>query len=1056
MVLRGNHLWRSLGHTSSLICVLLFSLVSIAQDFTAFESQQFTPMAISPDGSRLFVANTPDNRLEILSVSAGGLKPVASVQVGLEPVSVAVRNNSEVWVVNHLSDSVSIVDVSNDNPRVTRTLLVGDEPRDIVFAGAGNSRAFITAAHRGQNSPYNDPENPAEATTPGIGRADVWVFDATNPGAEFGGTALEILSLFGDSPGALTVSPDGATVYAAVFKSGNQTTALAEGLVCDGGASAAPCETVPGELESPGGLPAPNEDSNGVPQPEVGLIVKYDGSAWRDELGRDWSNQVRFDLPDLDVFAIDALATTPLELQAFPSVGTVLYGMKVNPATGKLYVANTDAQNHIRFAGARPGGNGFTTVQGSFSQARITIIDPSTAAVSPRHLNKHIDYDVRPAPASVRDASLSLPAAMAITSDGSTLYLAAKGSGKIGIFSTTQLDNDSFIPNSADHIQLTGGGPTGLILDEPRDRLYILTRFDNTVSVVDTIAEAEVQRLPLFNPEPESIVSGRQYLYDATTTSSNGEVSCASCHISGDKDELAWDLGDPLGTVLHNPNPFKDEPEPTDEPDFHPIKGPMLTQTLRGLTAHGPLHFRGDMTAGNDPGGDPMDVEAGFMKIAAAYVDLLGRDAPLPEEDMQELIDFVMQLTPPPNPIRNLDFITLTPAQSRGVAYYGSDPMACGHCHRIRPALNQFGTFGKSEMMIGQAFKISHLRNMYERVGMFGMPETDIIYPGDHEHMGDQIRGYGYLHDGSQDTLFRYNRLKNLVFFSAPETGLHTEAQRDAARRDVEQFMLVTATDMKPVVGQQVTLSAASDAAAHARVDLIVSRAAVGDADLVVKAEIAGVERGWYMSAIDTFTSDRLAEAPLTEAQLRSLADVGSQALTYTAVPPGSGNRIGVDRDRDGVLDGDDNCPAVANPLQEDSDGDSIGDACPIVLLLSDALIDISPSDPTNYVNTSGGFSDKMFVSIEGRSDFDVTQVDASSIRFGPAEASAHTLPPEVRDTNGDGFDDLYVKFRVGATGLSCGYDDDVFLFGETYSGLEFEGSDFVVTDECETLSCHP
>ena len=51
--------------------------------------------------------------------------------VGLEPVAVAARSNSEVWVVNHLSDSVSIVDVGTSPPRVTRTLLVGYEPRDM-------------------------------------------------------------------------------------------------------------------------------------------------------------------------------------------------------------------------------------------------------------------------------------------------------------------------------------------------------------------------------------------------------------------------------------------------------------------------------------------------------------------------------------------------------------------------------------------------------------------------------------------------------------------------------------------------------------------------------------------------------------------------------------------------------------------------------------------------------------------------------------------------------------------------------------------------------------
>jgi YVTN family beta-propeller protein len=54
--------------------------------------------------------------------------------VGLEPVAVAARTNSEVWVSNLLSDSVSTISLSG-TPHVTRTLLVGDEPRDIVFAG---------------------------------------------------------------------------------------------------------------------------------------------------------------------------------------------------------------------------------------------------------------------------------------------------------------------------------------------------------------------------------------------------------------------------------------------------------------------------------------------------------------------------------------------------------------------------------------------------------------------------------------------------------------------------------------------------------------------------------------------------------------------------------------------------------------------------------------------------------------------------------------------------------------------------------------------------------
>ena len=63
----------------------------------------------------------------------------------------------------------------------------------------------------------------------------MWVFDATNLGATLGGTPETVVTLFGDTPRALTVSPDGNTVYAAIFHSGNRTTTISEGAVCDGG-----------------------------------------------------------------------------------------------------------------------------------------------------------------------------------------------------------------------------------------------------------------------------------------------------------------------------------------------------------------------------------------------------------------------------------------------------------------------------------------------------------------------------------------------------------------------------------------------------------------------------------------------------------------------------------------------------------------------------------------------------------------------------------------------------------------------------------------------------
>src|SRR3990172_5662806 len=97
---------------------LVFALIALfAQpasglgSFASFESGQVRPLALSPDGNRLFATNTPDNRLEIFQVDGGGLTHLQSVPVGMEPVAVAPRSDSEVWVVNHLSDSVSVVNV---------------------------------------------------------------------------------------------------------------------------------------------------------------------------------------------------------------------------------------------------------------------------------------------------------------------------------------------------------------------------------------------------------------------------------------------------------------------------------------------------------------------------------------------------------------------------------------------------------------------------------------------------------------------------------------------------------------------------------------------------------------------------------------------------------------------------------------------------------------------------------------------------------------------------------------------------------------------------------
>ena len=72
-----------------------------------------------------------------------------------------------------------------------------------------------------------------------------------------------------------------------------------------------------------------------------------------------------------------------------------------------------------------------------------------------------------------------------------------------------------------------------------------------------------------------------------------------------------------------------------------------------------------------------------------------------------------------------------------------------------------------------------------------------------------------------------------------------------------------------------------------------------GRADLIVKGLWGGENRGAYYDRMSRlFLTDRESEGSVNPATIQSMAGTGSE-LTYTLVPPGTGKRLGIDRDFD-------------------------------------------------------------------------------------------------------------------------------------------------------------
>ena len=669
--------------------------------YVNFEGAQTNPISISADGRWLYAVNTPDARLSIFDLSQPSApRLVAEIPVGIEPVSVTPRTNNEVWVVNQVSDSISIVSLSRR--LVVDTIFIKDEPAAVAFAGA---YAFVTVSRHNL----------------------VRVYDAASR------RLVKVVPTLGHNPRALATSADGSKVYAAFALSGNRTTII--------GFPFAP--------------PPPSPTNQALPSaPVSGRIVDVEDP--------DWAPLTRFIMPDMDVVEIDVASLAPSRY--FSRIGTINLGIAVHPTTGELYVANTDARNLVRFE---------PNLRARFVVNRVTRVRSSG---EPDHydLNAGIADGPLPNPAAIA-SSLAQPTALTFDPTGNRLYVAAFGSDRIGV-----LDTNGTVLHRID--VATGGsahssrkrGPRGLAISPAGEWLYALNRISNTISTIETSTRRVAGEVPAgaFDPTPEVIRSGRGFLYDAKL-SGNGSASCAACHIDADMDFLAWDLGNPAGnmeTVVQNGS----------EIPMHPMKGPMTTQTLRGLEGNNPLHWRGD--------------RADFNAFNGAFDSLMG-GAKLPDADMAAFTAFINTIRFMPNPNQNLD-------RTMPTTFVGGKPSAglntfvneeyrtsftCNTCHKINPGP---GTTNSIQFVEGQfqPFKVPHLRNIYQKIGV------------SRSWGSIAINGYGLLNDGSQPSAFELLSQQQFHLFAA-----------DPVRKlNLSAFLMCFDTGMAPAVGYTRTLTAAT------------------------------------------------------------------------------------------------------------------------------------------------------------------------------------------------------------------------------------------------------
>lgn len=652
-------------------------------------------------------------------------------------------------------------------------------------------------------------------------------------------THVTDIPLRGLEPRALVADATGGRVFVAFQHSGNQTTVLPPDR-----APAPPAPTNPS-------LPA---------APQTSLIVPATDA------------RVPYVVLDHDVaeISVPGLQVT----RQFGGAGTLLFDLALRPGSTELWVANTEARNLVRFEPA---------LRGHIADNRLTRISLASGSPSPVDLNPGVDYATLPNPAA-RGLALAQPTALAFTPDGLHVWVAAFGSDRVARVDATTgsiLDRVDLRREASSTVR----GPRGLALDATHNRLYVLNKLANTLSVIAADSASALAELPIgsHDPTPAETRRGRGFLFDARL-SGNGIASCATCHPDTDRDGLAWDLGDPAGSMITvtGANLASHDIRVRNRP-MHPMKGPMVTQTLRGMSPTNQFHWRGDRPT--------------LHHFNATFPDLLAGE-PIPSADIDSLQAYLNTVRHHPNPNRLPD--GALPATFRGgnprqgKALFDVHINHCGVCHAgaigSNNNIDDLRNFGGI-----QSIKTPPLQTTYQRALL------------DSRAGATNLSGFGLGHDGSFGNLF----LPTVHFYELDELG-----GQDFA--DVTSYIFCFDTGTHPSVGWNRTFTSAdrSNTTLLAGLATLETQATFTNrCSLVAHGSIQGrIRRFQFDPRIQAYIPDRASDPALSRAEVLALMGP-ADTLTFLAGLPSQGPLLGIDRNQDGNPDGDEPAPALGHQL---------------------------------------------------------------------------------------------------------------------------------------------